>query len=92
MPTGLVTTWLEEKGFGFIAPDDSTFGDLFVHVSELRDARANGLERGDRVRFDVKYNREKGKNLAVNVIVEKSGGGASSGHLCRTFPSERHSS
>lgn len=22
MPTGLVTTWLEEKGFGFIAPDD----------------------------------------------------------------------
>eukprot|EP00913_Durusdinium_trenchii_P028740 g26954.t1 len=72
MPTGLVTTWLEEKGFGFIAPDDSTFGDLFVHVSELRDARANGLERGDRVRFDVKYNREKGKNLAVNVIVEKS--------------------
>lgn len=45
MPTGLVTTWLEEKasdasklfvrqGFGFIAPDDSTYGDLFVHVSE----------------------------------------------------------
>eukprot|EP00434_Breviolum_minutum_P040756 symbB.v1.2.036234.t1/scaffold5005.1/size31866/2 len=73
MPAGLVTTWLEEKGFGFIAPDDSNLGDLFVHVSELRDARANGLERGDRVRFDVKYNREKGKNLAVNVIVEKSG-------------------
>lgn len=68
-----MTTWLEEKGFGFIAPDDSNLGDLFVHVSELRDARANGLERGDRVRFDVKYNREKGKNLAVNVIVEKSG-------------------
>eukprot|EP00438_Fugacium_kawagutii_P019958 Skav200581 [mRNA] locus=scaffold1051:18458:24228:- [translate_table: standard] len=49
MPAGLVTTWLEEKGFGFIAPDDSNLGDLFVHVSELRDARANGLERGDRV-------------------------------------------
>eukprot|EP00930_Biecheleria_cincta_P000454 TRINITY_DN100971_c0_g1_i1.p3 TRINITY_DN100971_c0_g1~~TRINITY_DN100971_c0_g1_i1.p3 ORF type:complete len:155 (+),score=34.63 TRINITY_DN100971_c0_g1_i1:111-575(+) len=75
MPTGLVTTWLEEKGFGFIAPDDSSLGDLFVHVSELRDARANGLERGDRVSFEVKYNRDKGKNLAVNVLVEKSGNG-----------------
>ncbi|CAE8610093.1 unnamed protein product, partial [Polarella glacialis] len=49
-------------------------GDLFVHVSELRDARANGLQRGDRVRFEVKANREKGKNLAANVVVEKSGG------------------
>ena len=24
------------QGFGFIAPDDSNFGDLFVHVSEPR--------------------------------------------------------
>ncbi|CAK0848942.1 unnamed protein product [Prorocentrum cordatum] len=72
MPTGLVTTWLEEKGFGFIAPDDASLGDLFVHVSELRDARSNALTRGDRVRFEVKYNREKGKNLAIGVTVERN--------------------
>eukprot|EP00446_Apocalathium_sp_SHHI-4_P008320 CAMPEP_0177164374 /NCGR_PEP_ID=MMETSP0367-20130122/6910_1 /TAXON_ID=447022 ORGANISM="Scrippsiella hangoei-like, Strain SHHI-4" /NCGR_SAMPLE_ID=MMETSP0367 /ASSEMBLY_ACC=CAM_ASM_000362 /LENGTH=119 /DNA_ID=CAMNT_0018610259 /DNA_START=160 /DNA_END=520 /DNA_ORIENTATION=+ len=74
MPTGLVTTWLEDRGFGFIAPDDPDIGDLFVHASELRDARSSSLRRGDRVSFQVKFNRDNGKNLATNVTVEKTAG------------------
>merc|ERR1719379_1303928 len=71
---GLVTTWNEDKGYGFISPSDGKLGgDLFVHVDSLRDRSVKSLKRGDRVRFDVELNtnptRNSGKKFAVNVEV-----------------------
>merc|ERR1712185_287173 len=69
--TGLVTTWVEEKGYGFIAPTDHNIGDLFVHIDSFRDRSMKKLNRGDRVRFEVEMNinptKNSGKKFAVNV-------------------------
>merc|ERR1712232_564342 len=74
--TGLVTTWVEGRGFGFISPTEHNIGDLFVHVDSLRDRSIRSLKRGDRVRFEVEMNtnptKNSGKKFAVNV--ELTGG------------------
>merc|ERR1719409_150273 len=74
--TGLVTTWVEERGYGFISPNDGNIGDLFVHIDSLRDRSLKSLKRGDRVRFEVELNtnptKNSGKKFAVNV--ELTGG------------------
>eukprot|EP00450_Noctiluca_scintillans_P040302 CAMPEP_0194480316 /NCGR_PEP_ID=MMETSP0253-20130528/3155_1 /TAXON_ID=2966 /ORGANISM="Noctiluca scintillans" /LENGTH=237 /DNA_ID=CAMNT_0039319681 /DNA_START=83 /DNA_END=797 /DNA_ORIENTATION=- len=72
---GLVTTWVEERGYGFISPNDPKLGDLFVHVDALRDRNIKKLNRGDRVRFDVELNtnptKNSGKKFAVNVELDR---------------------
>mmetsp|Transcript_54344 Transcript_54344/g.168582 ORF Transcript_54344/g.168582 Transcript_54344/m.168582 type:complete len:176 (-) Transcript_54344:45-572(-) len=74
--TGVVTTWVEEKGYGFISPNDAKTGDLFVHVDSILDRSVKKLARGDRVRFDVELNtnptKNSGKKFAVNVELMNS--------------------
>lgn len=60
MATGTVKFFNENKGFGFIIPDDSG-ADLFVHVSACQDQ----LREQDKVSFDVERG-PKGLN-ATNV-------------------------
>ena len=49
MQTGTVKFFNEEKGFGFITPDDGG-KDLFVHISGID----NGpLSDGDKVEYEV---------------------------------------
>ena len=63
MSNGTVKFFNDEKGFGFITPDDGG-KDVFVHVKGL-----NGLSitEGDKVSFDVEEG-QKGLN-AVNVTM-----------------------
>lgn len=48
---GTVTWFDEEKGFGFVTPDDGS-ADVFVHVRALADG-LTWLTEGDRVAYDV---------------------------------------
>ncbi len=51
MATGTVKWFSDEKGFGFIAPDDQS-KDLFVHYSALNgDVRS--LHEGEKVQFET---------------------------------------
>ena len=53
------------KGFGFISRDDGQ-PDAFVHISAVERAGMNGLNEGDRVKFDIEVDR-RGKYAAVNL-------------------------
>ena len=64
MATGTVKWFSDEKGFGFVSPDDSG-KDLFVHHSGSAGAGFRSLQEGDKVSFDSEPG-DKGPR-AVNV-------------------------
>jgi cold shock protein len=60
---GTVKWYNDQKGFGFIQPDEGG-KDVFVHVSALERAGIRGLAEGQKVAFDTEQDRRTGK-LAV---------------------------
>ncbi len=66
MAEGTVAKFFDQKGYGFITPDDGG-KDLFVHFSEIKMDGFVTLSPGQRVEFDV-VNEEKGPK-ASNVRV-----------------------
>ena len=66
MPTGTVKFFNNDKGFGFITPENGGT-DVFVHVSALQGG--SSLREGDRVNYDVGQDRKTGKSKAENVGV-----------------------
>jgi CspA family cold shock protein len=66
MATGTVKWFNEEKGFGFITPDEAG-KDLFVHHSAIAGTGFKTLAEGAKVRFDAETG-PKGPN-ATNVEV-----------------------
>ena len=73
--TGIVKKFMEDKGFGFIKPDDGS-EDVFVHIKDCNGAQS--LCEGDKVSFDTEWNNRKGKIQGANCTVLSSGGGGSS--------------
>ena len=53
MATGTVKWFSDEKGFGFITPDDAG-KDLFVHHKAIQMQGFRSLQEGQKVEFDVK--------------------------------------
>ncbi|MCH5643620.1 MULTISPECIES: cold-shock protein [unclassified Gordonia (in: high G+C Gram-positive bacteria)] len=53
MAQGTVKWFNSEKGFGFIAPDNSTDGDVFVHYSAIQGGGYRSLDEAERVEFEV---------------------------------------
>jgi CspA family cold shock protein len=74
--TGVVKKFMEDKGFGFITPDDGG-DDVFIHIKQCNGA--DSLSEGDKVSFDNEWNDRKGKYNAENCTVLSSGGGGGGG-------------
>lgn len=66
MITGTVKFYNDQKGFGFIEPEDGQ-KDVFVHATALERAGINGLREGQKVKFDTQNDPRSGK-VAVGTI------------------------
>jgi CspA family cold shock protein len=69
MTTGTVKWFNETKGYGFIELDNGS-GDAFVHISAVQHSGLPGLNEGDKVGFDLKEDRMRGKSSAENLQLQ----------------------
>ena len=66
MTLGTVKFYNDQKGFGFIQPDDGQ-KDVFVHATALERAGIQGLREGQKVKFETQNDPRSGK-IAVGSI------------------------
>ncbi len=57
MARGTVKWFSEEKGYGFVSPDEGG-GDLFVHYSAIEGEGYRSLEEGERVSYEPTRGRK----------------------------------
>jgi CspA family cold shock protein len=69
MKSGTVKFYNDQKGYGFIAPDDGG-NDVFVHVTALQRAGLEGLAEGQKVSFDTAVDKRTGKTAVDNISAE----------------------
>jgi CspA family cold shock protein len=65
MPIGTVKFFNEQKGYGFIAPEDGGT-DAFVHVTAVERAGMSTLQKEQRVSYELEQD-QRGKMSAVNL-------------------------
>ena len=68
MTQGTVKWFNDQKGYGFIQPDDGG-KDVFVHISAVERAGMRGLNEGQKVSYDIVADRRTGKSSADNLRV-----------------------
>jgi CspA family cold shock protein len=66
MPFGTVKMYDEDRGFGFIAPDDGG-ADIFVHAKAI--VGASVLQPRQAVEFETVFDQARGKYRAADVRV-----------------------
>lgn len=66
MTNGTVKFYNDQKGYGFIQPDDGS-KDVFVHATALERAGIRILTEGQKVSYDTQPDSRTGK-IAVNNI------------------------
>jgi CspA family cold shock protein len=65
MPIGTVKFFNENKGYGFISPDEGG-ADAFVHITAVERAGMGTLRENQRVGYDLEEDR-RGKMAACNL-------------------------
>jgi CspA family cold shock protein len=66
MMTGTVKFYNDQKGFGFIQPEDGS-KDVFVHATALERAGMRSLFEGQKVTFNTAEDRRTGKMAVSNI-------------------------
>ncbi|ALA19351.1 cold-shock protein [Chelatococcus daeguensis] len=66
MSTGTVKWFNEQKGYGFIQPDDGG-KDVFVHISAVERAGLRSLNEGQKISYELETDRRTGKTSAGNL-------------------------
>lgn len=66
MTKGTVKFYNEQKGFGFIEPEDGG-KDVFVHATALERAGISRLVEGQKVSFDTELDSRSGKTAVANI-------------------------
>ena len=69
MSTGTVKWFNDQKGYGFIQPDDGG-KDVFVHISAVQRSGLNGLVEGQKISYELETDRRTGKQSAGNLKVD----------------------
>jgi CspA family cold shock protein len=64
VPTGTVKWFNDDKGFGFITPEDGS-KELFVHQSDIQGEGFRSLSEGESVSFDVEAGDKGPKAVRV---------------------------
>jgi cold shock protein len=67
MRAGKIRFWNDDRGYGFIMPDDGGT-DMFVHISNVRSG--SKLAKDDRVTFQDGVSERTGKSQAERVTVQ----------------------
>jgi CspA family cold shock protein len=67
MATGVVKWFSDEKGFGFITPDEGS-KDLFVHHSSIQADGYRSLAEGTRVEYESEQGDKGPKAINVRTI------------------------
>ena len=67
MPTGTVKWFSDDKGFGFITPDDGD-KDLFVHHTGINGEGYRSLQEGAKVSYDAEEGDKGPKAVNVSAI------------------------
>ena len=65
MPTGKIRMFKEDRGFGFIKPDEGDGPDIFFHVTAL--AEGDDIAVGKTVSYEVGTDEKSGKVKAISV-------------------------
>jgi len=68
METGTVKWFNDQKGYGFIQPDNGG-KDVFVHISAVQRSGLQGLAEGQKITYELQTDRRTGKASAVNLQV-----------------------
>ena len=66
MNTGTVKWFNEQKGYGFIQPDNGS-KDIFVHISAVERAGLRTLKEGQKVSFEIVTDKRTGRSSAGNL-------------------------
>jgi CspA family cold shock protein len=64
---GTVNFFRNDKGFGFLTRDDRE-PDVFVHVFDLQRSGLDGLEKGQRVEFDIMPDRRDASGQKMRAV------------------------
>jgi CspA family cold shock protein len=67
MDTGIVKWFNEQKGYGFIQPDNGQ-KDIFVHISAVERAGLRTLKEGQKVSFEVVTDKRTGRASAGSLV------------------------
>ena len=69
MTSGTVKFYNDQKGFGFIAPDDGST-DVFVHATALERAGMRMLNEGQKVSYTTAVDKRNGKTAVDTIEAE----------------------